>query len=160
MVAATAASFISIFYIPKKSYRLALVSFLLAQVISWPIPLILVQIGYVEFPVRDFVRAARAVFSIHYIIAPMVFAWFILLFPQNASALRKIIHCSIFVSILVWFIHYISYYTDLQEYLKGTPPLLNALFLYTRNFAYFIVCYFIIKWFSIKTNVLAGGLNA
>lgn len=159
IIAVTAVSLASIFYIPKERYRLALVSFLVSQVISWPQPLLFVQIGYVEFPVREFMRATKLSFSILYLFLPMIFAWFMLLFPQNALVLRKIIHYLIFVSIIVWFTYFNSVYTDLQVFLKGTM-LFNVSFLYFRVTLYFIISRLFIKWFFKGTYMLAGGLDA
>lgn len=159
IIAVAVASVVSIFYIPKKSYRLALVSFLICQVMSWPQPLVLVQIGYTAYPVRDFARATGVNVVALYLFIPMIFAWFMLLFPQNASLPRKAIHYFIFSSITVWFVYFISAYTDLQEYLEGTV-LFNIAFLYLRVLVFMLLSHLFIIWFSKKTGVLSGGLDA
>jgi hypothetical protein len=158
-ISVTVASVVSIFYIPKKSYRLALVSFLACQVFSWPMPLIFTQIGYMAFPARMFMHATKINFIVLYLFFPMVFAWFMLLFPQKASIWRKAVHYFIFVSIIVWSTYYMSVYTHLQEFLKGTMQF-NVAVLYLRIYMYTITSHLFIKWFSKRTNVLAGGLNA
>lgn len=159
ILAAMIASGTSIFYIPKKSYRLALVSFLICQVISWPQPILFVQIGYTAYPVRDFPHATGVNVSLLYLFFPMVFTWSMLLFPQKAHLWRKIVHYFIFASITVWFTYFISTYTDLMKFVKGTA-LFNVVFLYLRMLAYQIVCHLFIKWFSKRTGVLEGGLHA
>jgi len=81
----SAISIASIFYIPKEKFRLALVSFLVFQALTWPASILLVELGRIEFPVREFPRATPVGFITNYIFYPTIFAWFVLMFPINAS---------------------------------------------------------------------------
>lgn len=150
-------SLASIFYIPKEKFRLALLSFLSYQVISWSFSLIFIQIGYIAFPVRDFIYATKINFTIFYLFLPGIFTWFMLLFPNKGSILRKGIHYSIFISIIVWFAYFISVYTDLMKFLLGSIAF-NITSSYFRQFSFFIICHLFIKWFS-KKSAFVGQIN-
>lgn len=156
MAAVSAITVASVFYIPKDKYRLALISFVSSQAITWAGSLIQVQLGAYEYPVREFPVATRGSFLHLFLFAPMIFTWFILVFPSGASLFRKILHYFIFVSVVVWFIIYISYYTDLQNQLKGTA-LTQIIGYYFRFTIYFVLCKLYISWFAKKVNLPAGG---
>ncbi len=158
LVAITAISIASVVYIPKDKYRLALISFCIFQTLTWAVALILVQIGSIEYPVREFSRATQVGFTTNYIFFPMVYVWFILLFPTKASWANKILHFFIFVSVIVWFIYFTAVYTDLENIKKGTP-LSQIIRLYINFSVDFIICHIYISWFSKKEALLTGEDN-
>lgn len=152
MVSVFAISIASIFYIPKEKYRLALVSFFMFQAFTWPAIILLVELGKIEFPVREFPRATQVGFTTNYLFYPMIFVWFILMFPIKASLFKKFLHYFIFVSFSVWFINFTAVFTALENPLAGT------LFSQTvRTYITFFIYYFIsrvfILWFSKRSNL-------
>jgi uncharacterized membrane protein len=158
LIAIALLSIATVFYIPKNKYRLALISFFTFQFITWAGSVIVVQFGLFEFPVREFVRATKVGVIQNFLFVPMIFTWFILLFPHHSILPKKIFHYILFVSINVGFIYFISVYTDLEKFKKGTP-LISALFLYIRILVYFIGCHIYISWFSKKDNLSPGAKN-
>lgn len=158
LVAITAISIASVFYMPKNKYRLALISFFVFQTFTWAIIIILVQIGSIEYPVREFSRATQVGFISNYIFFPMVYVWFILLFPSKAFWAKKFLHYFIFISIIVWFIYFTAVYTDLENFKKGTLRS-QAIRLYINFSIDFIICRIYISWFSKKEALLTGDKN-
>lgn len=156
ITAVAAISIASAFYIPKDKYRLAFISFLTAQAVTWASSLVLIQIGLFEYPVREFPRATQGSFISLFLFAPIIYTWFIIAFPNNASIIIRIPHYFIFISIIVWYVYFISVYTDLANFLKLTT-FWHILFMYFRFLIYFIICRIYILWFSKKTNLPAGG---
>jgi len=152
LLALPAFSIASVFYIPKEKYRLALISFLAFQTITWAATIIFVEIGSIEYPVRVFMRATKSGFMHNFTFIPMIFTWFILLFPFKSSLIKKVLHYIVFISVIVWFIYFISFYTDLEKFKKGTP-LSISIHLYISYFVYFIICHIYISWFSKKENL-------
>lgn len=136
-------------YIPKDKYRLALISFLIFQAYTWAATIILVQIGSIKYPVRQFPHATQGSFILNFLIYPTVFTWFILIFPHNTLLIRKILHYIAFISAIVWFIYFIATYTDLQEFKKGTFTS-QILRLYINFSIDFILGHLYIRWFSKK----------
>ncbi|MDF2988595.1 MAG: hypothetical protein K0R50_4105 [Eubacterium sp.] len=158
LVAITAVSIASVFYIPRNKYRLALISFCIFQTLTWAVTIILVQIGSIEYPVREFSRATQVGFLTNYIFFPMVYVWYILLFPSIAFWAKKILYFFIFISIIVWFIYFTAVYTDLENLKRGTPHS-QIIRLYINFSIDFIICHIYISWFSKKEALLTGEIN-
>lgn len=154
--ATTAISIAAVFYIPKSKYRLAIISFITAQAITWGSSLIFVQIGWIEYPVREFARATRAGFIHHFVVLPILYTWFILLFPQKASLLKRLMHYIVFVSLAAWFVYFMCVYTNLVKFTQISFAL-QFILLYLRFFIYFIIMRIYILWFSKKTDLSGGG---
>ncbi|TVX98574.1 CBO0543 family protein [Paenibacillus cremeus] len=153
LIAISAFSIATVFYIPKNKFRLALISFLAFQSITWAATIIFVQIGSIEYPVRVFMRATNSGFLHNFTFIPMIFTWFILLFPKKSTIIRKVLHYIIFISVIVWFIYFISVFTDLEKINKGTP-FSFCIRLYISFLVYFIFCHLYVSWFSKKENLI------
>lgn len=135
--------------------RQALAAFLAFQATTWAVANILVDIGAVTFPVREFQIATRIGFSQNFFVYPMVFVWFTILYPNKLPLIYKILHLFIFVSLVVWFIYFISMYTDLEDFAKGT--VMSQMIRLYRDFTLqFILCHTYIKWFSKKIAYFRG----
>ncbi|MBM7602572.1 putative membrane protein [Metabacillus crassostreae] len=139
----------SLLYIPREKLRLAIVSFLVFHAFTWAGCIILVQTGSIEYPVRIFTYSTKVGFTQNFLFIPMVFTWFILIFPINSSFTKKVLHYFIFISIIVWFIYFISIYTNLQEFLKETEKS-QPMRLYINFAFYFVICHLYVDWFSKK----------
>ncbi|MCX8128889.1 MAG: hypothetical protein N3I35_02170 [Clostridia bacterium] len=153
LAAITTISIASVFYIPKDKYRLSFISFLSFQALSWITIIFLVQTGSIEFPVREFPRATNVGFLVNYIFLPALFVWSVLISQNMVSIIHKVINSFIFISLMVWFIYFISTYTQLENFIKGTFSS-HIIRLYIEFIAYFIICNIYISWFTKKTKVL------
>lgn len=156
MILTSTLSLASVFYIPKNKIRLALISFLSFEPLTWAGHLYLTEKGTIEFPVRLFARATKGGILFNFVLYPMIFVWFILLWPAMTSLTKKIFHYLFFISLIVWFIKFTGDYTQLQNFLKGTPNS-QILRLYINFTLYFIVCHIFVVWFSKRANLSKGG---
>ncbi len=154
-IAVGVVSVVSILYIPKTKYRLALLSFLSLEATTWASINILVQIDAISFPVREFTKATQGGFIQNFIFYPMIFAWYMVSYPNKSAVIRKILHYIIFVSAVVWFIYFISVYTGLEDFIKGTKQS-QLIRLYISFMLQFGLCHLYIKWFSKNTDRLIG----
>ncbi|HEY9060237.1 MAG TPA: CBO0543 family protein [Pseudobacteroides sp.] len=155
LIAASGGVVISIFYIPKSKRRQALVSFIAFQATTWAVANILVQTGAVAFPAREFQTATRVGFSQNFFVFPMVFTWFVLLYPSKLHFIYRLLHCVVFISIIVCIVYFFSIYTDLEEFMKGTKT--SQLIRLYRDFTLqFILCHTYVKWFFKKSANLLG----
>ncbi|AET68202.1 hypothetical protein Desor_2655 [Desulfosporosinus orientis DSM 765] len=152
----TAISLASLFYIPKEKYRQALVSFLIFQAFTWPGTILLVQFGKIEFPVREFTQATQVGFTTNYLFYPMIFVWFVIMYPSKACLTKRFLHYFIFVSFSVWFINFTTIYTALENPLAGTL-FSQTTRSYITFFAYYYISHGFIVWFSKKSNLSIGG---
>lgn len=57
-------------YIPKNKIRQAQVAFLITQVVTWIIGLLVVELRLIEYPVRIFSYANRSSFTFEFFIYP------------------------------------------------------------------------------------------
>jgi hypothetical protein len=155
LIAISVISLGSILYIPSEKYRLALVSFLAFEATTWASINILVQTGAIAFPIRIFTRATQVGFLQNFMFYPVIFVWFMLLYPSNLHIIRKILHYLFFVSAVVWFIFFISIYTDLEHFTKGTK-LTQLSRLYPSFLLQFGLCHLYVHWFFRKTKLGKG----
>lgn len=155
LIAMSIFTIISIFYIPKSKHRLAFVSFLVFEATTWLTINILVQTGGVTYPVRLFPRASQAGVLQNFVFYPIIFTWFIILFPRKAPLTNKILHYVVFISAFVWIIFFLSAYTGLQEFVKGTG-VSHIVRLYISTSLQFVLCHGYVTWFSKKANALVG----
>lgn len=146
---------ISLFYIPKHRKKLALVGFLAFEATTWASTNILVQTGVIAFPVREFMNATSVGFVQNFIFYPVIFMWFLLLFPEKSSVIAQISHYIVFISAVVWFIYFVSVYTGLEDFTKGTEQT-QLIRLYISFLLQFGLCHLYTSWFSKKTGLLTG----
>ncbi|HJV44333.1 MAG TPA: CBO0543 family protein [Bacillota bacterium] len=105
--------------IPKDKIRLAHVAFLFKQLITWVLGLSVVELKWIEFPVRWFSYANRSSFTFDYFVYPAICAIFNVHYPEGKNKIKKFFYyaayCSIMTSIEVLFerfthlIHYIDW---------------------------------------------------
>nr|WP_223192238.1 CBO0543 family protein [Paenibacillus sedimenti] len=61
------------FFIPRKTFRLAQVAILFKQFLTWVIGLVVVELGWIEYPVREFASVNRSSFTFEYLAYPIIF---------------------------------------------------------------------------------------
>jgi hypothetical protein len=90
--------FISIWFIPRQKYRQASFIFLFTQLPSWIFGLLVVELGYIEYPVRELHKANATSFTFEYIVLPLLCIFFNLYFPENKGFYKKITYYITFLS--------------------------------------------------------------
>ncbi|MDF2893114.1 MAG: hypothetical protein K0R80_3481 [Clostridia bacterium] len=155
LIAMVIISISTILYIPKDQSRKALLSFLVFQATTWFASIVLVQTGSVIFPVREFTKATKVVFTTEFFFYPIIFVWFIFLSPHKISVIYKILHWILFISISSWVAYFLGKYTNLSEFIKGSSYLniFNTYWLFSLQY---LLCFLYIKWFFKKN--LRGGI--
>jgi hypothetical protein len=146
LIGVTLFSAATFLYVPKKDFRKAVLSYLLYQSITWIFVIIAVEKGIFEYPVREFVKATRANFFPQFIIYPSIFVWYIILFPANRNVILKAAHYLFFISIPIWFIIFITIFTDLENFTKNTvySQMIQMYFSFGIEF---VACHLYIWWF-------------
>lgn len=105
------------FFIPKDKMRLALVSILFKQVITWPVGLFFVDIGWIQYPIRFFENANQTSFTFEYFFFPVICAYFNIYFPTGKRLLVRATYYILFCSILTFAELLLLHYTELIRYI-------------------------------------------
>lgn len=146
LLAAAIISAASVLYIPKGHIRKTLLTFLTFQATTWFVSIALVQIGLIEFPVREFSKATGVVFIPQFFTYPIFFTWFYFRLSYKSSRLYRALHWLISVSMPVFFAYFIAVYSDLSQFTKGSL-LTNLIYLYVEFALQYFVCFLYINWF-------------
>jgi hypothetical protein len=75
--------FIYIWFIPKHKYRQASFIFLFSQLLSWIFGLLVVEIGWIEYPVRELHKANATSFTFEFLVLPIMCVFFNLYYPEG-----------------------------------------------------------------------------
>jgi hypothetical protein len=102
--------------VKKKDIRKAFLAALTAQLVTWPIGLLLTYLGVVEYPVRLFPKAIDSSFLHGYIMNPSMFAIYYIHYPKQAKLIWKLLY-SLFITAIPVLIEVTeNKYTDLINY--------------------------------------------
>lgn len=104
-----------IIYTPRKKIREAHVVFLFKQVMTWFLGLLVVELGWIEYPVRLFQAATQSSFTFEYFVYPAVCVLFNLRFPEHKSRWRKV----------VWFLFFPTWMTILESLIEQHTNLVH-----------------------------------
>lgn len=105
------------FFIPKSKVRLALVAFLFQQALTWPLGLIVVDMGWIQYPIRFFQNANYASFTFEWFFYPVVSVYFNIYFPEGKSLLAQAAYYILVCSTLTIMELLILHYTHLIIYI-------------------------------------------
>jgi hypothetical protein len=135
-------SFISIWFIPKEQAAKASFIFLITQFFTWINGIIVVQFGWLEYPVRVLYKANATSFLFEYFILPIIAIFFILKYPNKKQLKIKILYYLMFSSVISLIEYFVEKYTLLIKYNSWNWywTLISVTILF-----YIIMC--IYKWF-------------
>lgn len=102
--------------VPKEKIRDAHVIFLFHQVVTWICGVIVVEMKWLDYPIRFFAYASRTSFTFEYFVCPALAVIFTLYYPKTNSLVKRIIYAIAFVTILTIAEVIIEHYTDLIDY--------------------------------------------
>ncbi len=100
LIAVWIMTFSLFFFIPRKKFRLAQAAILIKQAITWLIGLVVVELGWIEYPVRCFSSVNRSSFTFEFLTYPVVCGLFNARYPENRSLLFKLFYYSSYCTIL------------------------------------------------------------
>jgi hypothetical protein len=149
LILVTVSSLASLLYIPKSKYRKALLSFLILQAVTWFLSILSVYNNRFVYPIREFAKATKVGFIPQFLFFPMIFTWFILLYPSSKNIIKKILHYMIFTSLVVWYIYFTCIYTNLRKYTDGIIYI-RILMDYLTIGVSFRLCHLYVEWFFNK----------
>jgi hypothetical protein len=103
---------------PRDKIREAHVLFMFKQVLTWITGLIVVEAGWIEYPVREFPKASASSFSFEYFIFPAVCIILVLRFPFHKSIWHKTGWLLLFPTGMTILEVLIERYTNLIKYIN------------------------------------------
>jgi hypothetical protein len=153
LVAVWIATFSLFFFIPRKNFRLAQVAILFKQVITWLIGLVVVELGWIEYPVRCFASVNRSSFTFEFLAYPVICGLFNARYPENRSLFFKLLYYGSFCTAITVVEVLIEIYTNLIKYIHWswywTWVTLFITFFMSRTFC---------KWF-FSVEAPKGGVR-
>lgn len=130
------------FFVPRHAFRLAQLALLFKQLLTWVIGLVVVELGWIEYPVREFASENRSSFTFEYLAYPIVCGLFNARYPENRSWRFKLFYYFSYCSVITAVELLIEKNTDLIRYIHWnwywTWITLFVTFFMSRNFC---------KWF-------------
>ncbi|MBL0385775.1 hypothetical protein JJB07_03855 [Tumebacillus sp. ITR2] len=100
--------------VPKQKIHHALIAALFCQMLGWAIDLTVVQMRWVEYPVREFPHATRFNFSLFTLFYPTLIMLFVLYAPRSPR--RQAGHFLLCALGLTLFAELLRTYTNLSAY--------------------------------------------
>lgn len=134
--------FISLWLTTKQKYRQASFILILSQLPAWIFGLIFVEVGLIEYPVRELHKANATSFSFEYLVLPTLCTYFNLYFPENKSYCKKIIYYITFLTPFTLIEYFTEKYTLIIRYIHWEW---YTTFITMGVFIYFIRSVY--KWF-------------
>lgn len=143
-------SFISIWFIPKGKLRQASFIFLTAQLPSWLFGLLVVEAGWIEYPVRELYKANATSFTFEYLVLPIICIFFNLQYPETKGLYKKVKYYFYILSIFTLIEYLTEKYTLIIHYIHWEwyiTLITMAIFLYMIRAFY--------KWFYNIGNIFS-----
>ncbi|WLR59215.1 CBO0543 family protein [Guptibacillus hwajinpoensis] len=105
-------------YIPRNKIRHGLVIMLFKHVVTWFFGLLVVEKGFIQYPVRFFRKANRTSFTFEYFVYPAFCAIFNLNYPENRNKIIQLLYYLFHVGIITTGEVIAEKYTNLIKYVK------------------------------------------
>lgn len=104
-------------FTPREKFREAFVIFGFKQLLTWLLGLIVVQLGLIEYPIRQFPNATKTSFVFEFYIYPSVCVIFNLHYPVNKKKSFKFAYYAIYCSAITIIEVIVERYTQIITYL-------------------------------------------
>jgi len=104
-------------FIPKNKIREALVSISFNQLITWPMGLIVVALGLIEYPVRLFSHTSKTCFSFEYFSLPSICAIFNVNYPEKKGPFGQFMYYFYYCTAITIFEVFTEKYTSRLKYI-------------------------------------------
>lgn len=105
------------FCIPKRKVRLALLVFFFKQTLTWPLGLLVANMGLIQYPIRFLENASQTSFTFEYLFHPIMCAYFMVYFPSSKSLMIRASYYILFCSTLMLAELVILHSTQLIRYI-------------------------------------------
>ena len=128
--------------IPKDKIRLATVAFLFKLFLTWPLGLIVVNEGWIEYPVNFFANATKVSFTFEYIFYPAICAIFNVHFPENRPIYVRAFYYILYCTAITAAESLLEHHTGLIRYIHW-----NEAFTWITLFVTFYLNRQFVRWF-------------
>lgn len=108
--------FISVWFIPKEKAAQASVIFFITQLFTWVCGLLVVELGWLEYPVRELSRANATSFSFEYFTFPIMTIFLVLHYPDQKPIPIRLFYVFAFSSVLTTIEYFVEKYTLIVDY--------------------------------------------
>ncbi|MEK5392917.1 CBO0543 family protein [Margalitia sp. FSL K6-0131] len=119
--------------VPKSKMKEAQIVFIFAQALAWIYEYVLVAMGYIEFPFREFPKASEMSFSLYYLIYPSIAVFFIFSYPPKGKKVKIIFHYLLFSFVAVGYSVVIEKFSELVKFKNGWKWYIVLLFVLFIN---------------------------
>lgn len=133
--------------IPKAKVRLALVAFFFKQVITWPLGLYVVHMGWIQYPIHFFENSNQTSFTFEYFFFPVMCAYFTIYYPDKKSLSTQAAYYVSFCSVITLAELYLLHNTNLIRYIHW-----NAYVTWISLFVTFYITRKFCLWFFQSTG--------
>lgn len=103
-------------FVPRKQLRYYVITFLFSSTVAWAYEYVQVSFGLIEFPFREFEKASKMSFSLHYAVYPTFCVFYILYFPVSQGKMKKFLHTCLFNLLLALYTFLLNKYSSLIEF--------------------------------------------
>lgn len=124
---------IFLFVVPRNRVKEACLLFLSSQVITWPASLLLVELGFIANPVREFPAATRSNFTFNFLFYPLISMLANLYYPVHGSKWKQTGYQMIVLGGLSGLMQLVQTYTSLINYMKFNWLLSFLIMLFAFN---------------------------
>lgn len=112
--------FVSVWFIRRENRAKASFIFLLTQCLTWITGLIVVEMGWIEYPIRALAKANSTSLTFEYLMLPLTTTFFTLYFPNDSRLSKKINFYIAFASAMTGLEVLFEKYTQLVKYHSWT----------------------------------------
>jgi hypothetical protein len=103
-------------FVSKKNIRKAFLAAITAEAVAWPVGLLLVSFGKIEYPIRLFPKAIESSFLHGYILNPSIYAIYYIHYPKQAKLIWRWVYTLLITAIPVSIEIMANKYTNLVHY--------------------------------------------
>jgi len=107
----------ALFRIPAKYRKEAQAVFLFQQVVSWFLGILVVEAGWISYPVREFSVASSTSFTFEFIVYPSIAVYYNLYYPVNSGPLAKLLYGAAYALAVSLPEYWLEKYTQLILYI-------------------------------------------
>jgi len=100
-------------FVPRHKRREAVIIHFADQLFTWSLSLCLVELGWNENPVREFVRAGSTNFTFNYALYPSMCVFYCLNYPQHRPWPVRLLYSALYAGVYTLFVVLVARYTDL-----------------------------------------------
>lgn len=115
-----ALAIILVWLVPADKRRVGLVAFLFKQAVTWILGLVVVEYGWLSYPIRLFASINKSSFSFEFLFYPMVCAVFNSNFPDRQPLWRQLVYYAMFCTAITVTEVWLESVTNLIRYDEWT----------------------------------------